>query len=128
MVSNVPTSQPRHRLNSTAERVKSGSLVVHAVVDQKPLAREVERVSSIAQGLAELRLRTARHVLWHYGDENLGVQPGGFMTLILQAFDRADQQNFAKLSDAFPLYGRFVREVKYGDIENVRRIVKEAVR
>lgn len=83
--------------------------------------------NDIAANLIQVRVQAARAVLWHYGDPNLGLEPGGFFTALLQAFDRADKRNFTRLAGAFPLHASLVREVKYGDIEVVRRIVKAVI-
>lgn len=43
-----------------------------------------------------------RHVLWHFGDRNLGEQPGHFIERLLWAASSADADNLAKLREAFP--------------------------
>lgn len=49
-----------------------------------------------------ITLRVAQHVLWHFGDTNLGVEPGGFWTAQFVALDRADLAHRAHLELAFP--------------------------
>ncbi|MBD0743502.1 hypothetical protein [Streptomyces sp. CBMA152] len=46
---------------------------------------------------------TARHVLWHYG-QNGGHQPGSFTQRLMEAFAAADMANTAKLANAYPDY------------------------
>lgn len=43
-----------------------------------------------------------RHVLWHFGDQNLGVQPGHFVERLFVLASAADADNLAKLREAFP--------------------------
>lgn len=45
-----------------------------------------------------------RHVLWHFGDRRVGVQPGGFIVKLLSAMGAADSLNRAKLAEGFPDY------------------------
>lgn len=47
-------------------------------------------------------LETAQHVLWHFGDTNLGVQPGTFTERLLVTISAADAENRAKLREVFP--------------------------
>lgn len=47
-------------------------------------------------------LEVARAVLWHFGDTNLGVEPGGFFSALIVAISRADQGNRDKLRASFP--------------------------
>jgi hypothetical protein len=49
-------------------------------------------------------LPIAQHVLWHFGDTNLGLQPGTFVERLLLAMSAADAENLAKLAQAFPGY------------------------
>lgn len=46
---------------------------------------------------------TARHVLWHYGQDG-GHQPGSFTQRLMEAFAAADMVNTAKLANAYPDY------------------------
>ena len=47
-------------------------------------------------------LQVAQHVLWHFGDSNLGVEPGSFTVRLMEAASAADTSNLAKLETAFP--------------------------
>ncbi|PVC73511.1 hypothetical protein [Streptomyces sp. CS081A] len=53
----------------------------------------------------------ANHVLFHYGRG--GYQAGSFTTHLLCAFATADEQNFFRLSEAFPEYGAAVAAIQY---------------
>jgi|GEM_PF-2238533 len=71
-------------------------------------------------------LDVARHVLWHFGDTNLGQEPGGFMSALLVAISRADALNGARLAAGFPAHVAAVTAVKnepWG-LEWLRGIVK----
>jgi hypothetical protein len=46
----------------------------------------------------------AQHVLWHLGDENLGVQPGDFVKRLLRLMAVADSDNEVALTATFPGY------------------------
>jgi hypothetical protein len=46
----------------------------------------------------------ARSVLGFYGYEG-GVQPGGFVTALIKAWEKADLSNRARLAQAFPVLG-----------------------
>jgi len=54
--------------------------------------------------ISEEHLQAARHVLFHFGDP-MGVQPGGFVTALLEAWAKADSENRARLREAFPRLG-----------------------
>ena len=43
----------------------------------------------------------AEYVLWHWGLPG-GVPPGGFMEALLNAWGRADNENWARLAKGFP--------------------------
>lgn len=45
----------------------------------------------------------ARHVLFHFGAEG-GIQPGNFITKLIDAITAADMVNTAKLAEGFPEY------------------------
>lgn len=47
-------------------------------------------------------VRTARHVLHHFGDTNLGVDGGHFVTRLLATASAADTENIEKLRLGFP--------------------------
>jgi hypothetical protein len=59
-----------------------------------------------------ISLGVAQAVLWHFGDTNLGVEPGGFWTAQLVAMTRADLTNRAQLALAFPEHVAAVAAVK----------------
>jgi hypothetical protein len=58
-----------------------------------------------------------RHLLWTYGDQENGQQPGGFMTALITAWEHADHVNQFKLSNAFPELGAAVSAFKSGGRE-----------
>lgn len=49
-------------------------------------------------------LEVAQHVLWHFGDRNLGVQPGTFTERLMLTISVADTGNRERLRAAFPEY------------------------
>jgi hypothetical protein len=49
-----------------------------------------------------ISLEVARRVLWHFGDTNLGVEPGGFWSAQLVAITRADSEHREQLAAVFP--------------------------
>lgn len=53
----------------------------------------------------------ANHVLAHFGQG--GYQAGSFTTHLLAALVTADEENFFKLSAAFPGYGAAVAAIQY---------------
>lgn len=59
-----------------------------------------------------ITLEVAQQVLWHFGDTNLGVEPGGFWAAQLVAMTRADLQHRARLALAFPEHVAAVEAVK----------------
>jgi len=68
----------------------------------------------------------AQHVLWHFGDVNLGQQPGKFTERLLRTMAVADSQNMAKLGSVFPGYANAfiaVGREQWG-LEWLRRMVK----
>lgn len=70
-----------------------------------------------------------RHVLWHIGDRENGVEPGGFTSALLNAWGRADMQNSARLAAAFPALGRAVQTARFGgrkDLVRSLHLVREA--
>lgn len=73
-----------------------------------------------------ISLEVAQHVLWHFGDTNLGVEPGGFWAAQFVAMTRADLSNLARLRVAFPEHVAAVTAVKnepWG-LDWLRNIVK----
>lgn len=49
-------------------------------------------------------LDVARSVLWHFGDTNLGVQPGHFVQRLLVLASAADEENLELLRAGWPTY------------------------
>lgn len=74
-------------------------------------------------------LVAAQHVLWHYGDEHLGVQPGAFLTHLLRALAVADLDNRARLALGFDEYVRPVAMWRSGPegVDELRFAVKAAL-
>lgn len=54
----------------------------------------------------------AEHVLWFFGDRELGREPGGFVSRLLEAMAHADQENLHKLGNEFPAYAFCVDQAK----------------
>lgn len=52
-----------------------------------------------------------RAALWAYSLEG-GIEPGGFFTLIVRAFQHADLENFARLATGFPELGAWMHVLK----------------
>lgn len=51
-----------------------------------------------------ISLEVARHVLFHFGDTGLGVQPGHFVSRLLVLASSADTENLEKLRAGWPEY------------------------
>lgn len=51
-----------------------------------------------------ITLEVARQVLYHFGDSNLGQQPGHFVQRLLMLVSAADAENFEKLRAGWPEY------------------------
>lgn len=49
-----------------------------------------------------ITLDVARHVLWHFGDTNLGQEPGHFVQRLLVLASAADEANLEKLRTGWP--------------------------
>lgn len=45
-----------------------------------------------------------RHTLWWFGDRSYGVEPGSFVTRLLNLISAADEKNRDKLSGEYPEY------------------------
>lgn len=75
-------------------------------------------------------LHVAQHVLSHFGDEGLGVQPGSFITLLMRAAQHADRSNRARLLLGFPEYVAALRLVSdtVEGLQTLREFVQEATR
>lgn len=54
----------------------------------------------------------ANHVLWMF--DRGGYQPGTFAQRLLNAFNIADDDNFARLGAGFPEYAAAVQLAQYG--------------
>jgi hypothetical protein len=74
-------------------------------------------------------VEVAQHVLWHFGDSNLGLQPGTFVERLLNTMSAADAANLTKLSLVFPGYGEAFHAVahEHWGLEWLRKMVKAAV-
>ena len=74
-------------------------------------------------------LEVAQHVLWHFGDSNLGVQPGNFTTRLMLTISVADPANRERLRLAFPEYVHAFVSVSSKDwgLEWLRSRVKRAL-
>ncbi|WP_282790841.1 hypothetical protein [Streptomyces sp. CC224B] len=55
---------------------------------------------------------TARHVLWHFGQEG-GHRPGSFTQRLMETFAAADMPNTAKLANAYPDYAAAFLAAQY---------------
>lgn len=74
-------------------------------------------------------VQVAKHVLWFFGDDLLGEEPGGFMRRLIDTIAHADTDNRKRLAEGFPQY---VLAVNAGQreawgIEWLRDIVKKAL-
>lgn len=74
-------------------------------------------------------MEVAQHVLWHKGDTNLGLQPGSFVTRLLQAIEVADSHNLARMSEGFPEYVAAMSAVRVEPwgLEWLRSMAKRAL-
>ena len=61
---------------------------------------DVERVKPTSN----MPLVVAQHVLWHFGDTNLGLQPGMFIQRLLLTITAADTTNKDLLAQVYPDY------------------------
>jgi len=71
--------------------------------------------------------KVAAAVLWRYGEPG-GVEPGGFVKALLEAFAHADPMNHRLLAMGFAEYGEamWLAQNRPGGIEKLRAIVGEA--
>lgn len=51
-----------------------------------------------------LPLDVVQHTLWHFGDTNLGIQPGHFVERLLILASAADPENLERLRVGWPEY------------------------
>lgn len=49
-----------------------------------------------------ITLDVARHVLWHFGDTNLGQEPGHFVQRLLVLASAADEDNLERVRAGWP--------------------------
>jgi hypothetical protein len=84
---------------------------------------------SIAEHLRALEVQDAQHVLWHFGDTVLGLQPGAFTTRLLSALSVADAGNRARLAEAFPRLVAMFTKVQRTEagLDELRDLVKAAL-
>lgn len=71
-------------------------------------------------------VKVAQHVLWHFGDRNLGIEGGHFVSRLLVLASAADQENLEKLGQEWPEYViafRAVTSQQWG-LDWLRAIVK----
>ncbi|WP_022886410.1 hypothetical protein [Glaciibacter superstes] len=81
-----------------------------------------------AEKTSTVSVEVAQHVLWHFGDRQLGQEPGSFTIRLLRAIAAADQGNKARLRQGFPeLVEAFtaVQQESWG-MDWLRSIVKKA--
>lgn len=74
-------------------------------------------------------LPIAQHVLWHFGDQNLGLQPGTFVVRLLLTMSAADNENLAKLEQVFPGYVAAFKAAsrEYWGMEWLTKLVKRSL-
>lgn len=75
---------------------------------------------------AVISVDVAQAVLWRFGDTNLGVDPGSFVSRLLATLGVADPENREKLRAAFPELVRtweLAACTPFG-VETLRAIVK----
>lgn len=70
----------------------------------------------LEQAQAELRprisLESIRAVLWYFGDRELGQEPGGFVSRLLDAMAHADGDNLVKLANEYQELAFCVEQAK----------------
>lgn len=66
-----------------------------------------DAASEATEERRDARREAARQVLWHNGDPR-GIEPGSFVTKLLEAWTRADLGNSARLTLAFPILGQAI--------------------
>jgi hypothetical protein len=73
-------------------------------------------------------VEVAQHVLWHFGDRELGQEPGSFTTRLLRTIAVADTGNRERLRLAFPeQVEAFVAvQLQSWGLEWLRGLVKKA--
>lgn len=84
-----------------------------------------EQYSSRPETGQRLPEQVVRHVLWHYGDYELGVQPGSFTGHLMRAIGAADAVNRGLLQAGFPNYVEGLRLANVaGGYEHLRALAK----
>lgn len=68
---------------------------------------------------------TASHILFQFRAGG-GYPAGGFVTSILDAFSKADPENFARLAAGFPGYAQAWGLAQSGDYDQLRAIAMRA--
>lgn len=74
-------------------------------------------------------MKVAQHVLWFFGDVNLGVDGGHFAQRLFALMSSADEENFEKLQSLWPEEAKALRAVQrepWG-LDWLRSIVKAAL-
>lgn len=68
----------------------------------------------------------AQHVVFWFGDENLGVQPGGFVSTLLKLVAKADTENRDLLATVYPEYVAAWRAVstQHWGLEWLRKVAR----
>jgi hypothetical protein len=71
-------------------------------------------------------LEVAQHTLWHFGDRNLGVQPGTFTERLLLLIAAADSTNRNLLALSYPRYVEAFRAVanEHWGLEWLRNVAR----
>ncbi|UOE45513.1 hypothetical protein [Agromyces larvae] len=79
--------------------------------------------------LEQAPLMVLRHVLWHFGDANLGLRPSHFVERLLMLFAAADEVNFVRLRREFPEYAHAFTVIQRveGGLDRARTIVMDAL-
>lgn len=66
----------------------------------------------------------ARQVLFHINPAAAGgIRAGGFVTALLNAWERADSENSSRLSAAFPVLGVAVAASRSGGVQALQRLI-----
>lgn len=77
----------------------------------------------------QVSLEVAQHVLHHFGDTNLGLEPGGFWTLMFRAWDHADAGNRERARLGWPEEATafFAVKLEFWGLEWLRSKVKRGL-
>lgn len=77
----------------------------------------------------KVSLEVARHVLWHFGDRNNGLEPGSFVSRLLVTISAADTDNRDKLALGFPehVYAMRVVQNEFWGLDWLQGIAKRSV-